>query len=81
MDYSFRLAARVILYAPSHRQYSIYHDVCYTIVFEAVCCCCLNVTDTLFVFLSTNVRCECAIFRVHKLLYYHIICCFIAAGL
>ena len=28
--YSFRLAARVILYAPSHRQDSIYHRLCYT---------------------------------------------------
>ena len=29
-DYSFRLAARVLLYAPSHRQDSTYHDLCYT---------------------------------------------------
>ena len=28
--YSFRLAARVLLYAPSHRQDSTYHDLCYT---------------------------------------------------
>ena len=28
--YSFRLAARVILYAPSHRQDSTYHCLCYT---------------------------------------------------
>ena len=26
MDYSFRLAAKVLLYAPSHRQ----HSLCYT---------------------------------------------------
>ena len=30
IGYSFRLAARVILYAPSHRQDSTYHDLCYT---------------------------------------------------
>ena len=30
MDYSFRLAARVLLYAPSHRQDSTYHGLCYT---------------------------------------------------
>ena len=29
MGYSFRLAARVILYAPSHRQDSTYHGLCY----------------------------------------------------
>ena len=28
--YSFRLTARVLLYAPSHRQDSTYHDLCYT---------------------------------------------------
>ena len=31
MGYSFRLAARVLLYAPSHRQDSTYHGLCYTI--------------------------------------------------
>ena len=30
MGYSFRLAARVLLYAPSHRQDNTYHDLCYT---------------------------------------------------
>ena len=30
MGYSFRLAARVLLYAPSHRQDSIYHSLYYT---------------------------------------------------
>ena len=30
IGYSFRLAARVILYAPSHRQDSTYHGLCYT---------------------------------------------------
>ena len=30
IGYSFRLAARVLLYAPSHRQDSIYHGLCYT---------------------------------------------------
>ena len=28
--YSFQLAARVLLYAPSHRQDSTYHGLCYT---------------------------------------------------
>ena len=28
--YSFRLTARVLLYAPSHRQDSTYHGLCYT---------------------------------------------------
>ena len=28
--YSFRLAGRVLLYAPSHRQDSTYHSLCYT---------------------------------------------------
>ena len=28
--YSFRLAARVLLYAPSHRHGSIYHGLYYT---------------------------------------------------
>ena len=30
MGYSFRLSARVLLYAPSHRQDSTYHGLCYT---------------------------------------------------
>ena len=30
MCYSFRLTARVLLYAPSHRQDSTYHGLCYT---------------------------------------------------
>ena len=30
MFYSIRLAARVLLYAPSHRQGSTYHSLCYT---------------------------------------------------
>ena len=30
ISYSFRLTARVLLYAPSHRQDSTYHDLCYT---------------------------------------------------
>ena len=30
MGYSFRLAARVLLYAPSHRQDSTHHSLCYT---------------------------------------------------
>ena len=30
MGCSFRLAARVLLYAPSHRQDSTYHGLCYT---------------------------------------------------
>ena len=30
MGYSFRLTARVLLHAPSHRQDSTYHGLCYT---------------------------------------------------
>ena len=30
IGYSFRLPARVLLYAPSHRQDSTYHSLCYT---------------------------------------------------
>ena len=30
MGYSFRLTASVLLYAPSHRQDSTYHSLCYT---------------------------------------------------
>ena len=30
LGYSFRLTARVLLYAPSHRQDSTYHGLCYT---------------------------------------------------
>ena len=30
VGYSFQLAARVLLYAPSHRQDSTYHGLCYT---------------------------------------------------
>ena len=30
IGYSFRLTARVLLYAPSHRQESTYHGLCYT---------------------------------------------------
>ena len=30
IGYSYRLTARVLLYAPSHRQDSIYHGLCYT---------------------------------------------------
>ena len=32
IGYSFRLTAKVLLYAPSHRQDSTYHGLCYTIV-------------------------------------------------
>ena len=30
MGYSFQLAARVLLYAPFHRQDTTYHSFCYT---------------------------------------------------
>ena len=30
IGYTFRLTARVVLYAPSHRQDSTYHGLCYT---------------------------------------------------
>ena len=30
IGYSYRLTARVILYAPTHRQDSTYHSLCYT---------------------------------------------------
>ena len=30
IGYSFRLTARVLIYAPSHRQDSTYHGLCYT---------------------------------------------------
>ena len=30
MGYSFRLAARILLYASSHRQDNTYHSLCYT---------------------------------------------------
>ena len=30
MDYSFQLTARVLLYAPFHRQESTFHSLCYT---------------------------------------------------
>ena len=30
MGYSFRLTARVLLYAPSHKQDNTYHSLCYT---------------------------------------------------
>ena len=30
IGYSFRLTARILLYAPSHRQDSTYHSLCYT---------------------------------------------------
>ena len=30
IGYSYRLTARVILYAPSHRQDNTYHSLCYT---------------------------------------------------
>ena len=30
IGYSYRLAARVLLYAPSHRQDNAYHGLCYT---------------------------------------------------
>ena len=30
IGYSFRLTARVLLYAPSHRQENTYHSLCYT---------------------------------------------------
>ena len=30
MDFSFWLTARVLLYAPSHRQDNTYHSLCYT---------------------------------------------------
>ena len=30
MGYSYRLTARVLLYAPSHRQESTHHSLCYT---------------------------------------------------
>ena len=30
IGYSFRLAARILLYASSHRHDNTYHDLCYT---------------------------------------------------
>ena len=30
INYSYRLTARVLLYAPSHRQDNTYHGLCYT---------------------------------------------------
>ena len=30
IGYSYRLTARVLLYAPSHRQDNTYHSLCYT---------------------------------------------------
>ena len=30
MGYSFQLTARILLYAPSHKQDSTYHSLCYT---------------------------------------------------
>ena len=30
IGYSYQLIARVLLYAPSHRQYNTYHGLCYT---------------------------------------------------
>ena len=30
IGYSYRLTARVLLYAPSHREDNTYHDLCYT---------------------------------------------------
>ena len=30
IGYAFRLTARILLYAPSHRQDSTYHSLCYT---------------------------------------------------
>ena len=30
IGYSYRLTARVLLYAPSHKQDNTYHDLCYT---------------------------------------------------
>ena len=30
IGYSYRLTARVLLYAPSHRQHNTYHGLCYT---------------------------------------------------
>ena len=30
LGYSYRLTARVLLYAPSHRQDNTYHSLCYT---------------------------------------------------
>ena len=30
IGYSYRLTARVLLYAPSHRQDNTYHGLCYT---------------------------------------------------
>ena len=30
IGYSYRLTARVLLYAPSHRQDNTYYDLCYT---------------------------------------------------
>ena len=37
MGYSFRLTARVLLYAPSHRQDNTYHGLHYTFIIE-ICC-------------------------------------------
>ena len=30
IGYSYRLTARILLYAPSHRQHNTYHGLCYT---------------------------------------------------
>ena len=43
MGYSFQLAARVLLYSPSHRQDNTYHGICYTSLSVLV----INITEVI----------------------------------
>ena len=71
IGYSYRLAARALLYAPSQRQDNTYHGLCYTsrnaCCFCCCCCCLLNVrplyrttkccfTCTIIIYISSTIQ-------------------------
>ena len=86
MGYSYRLTARVLLYAPSHRQDSTYHSLCYTsrgykyyidrIIDKEICPKIMGMKFQFHGFAnSTEKYCFCQIL-VHVLYRVHVLCNF-----
>ena len=55
IGYSYRLTARILLYAPSHRQDNTYHGLCYTSLFLVVCGVFLQVC---FISIEWSINCK-----------------------
>ena len=66
MGYSFRLTARVLLYAPSNRQDSTYHGLCYTS--------CGALAGTRNMVTGCQTKCIGSITRWHREIMYNVEC-------